>query len=145
MDTTIICLGNRLIPEDAAGPAVYDRLKQLNLPEDVHLMEGGTAGLNLIPLLERCDIVIFVDSVCGYTREGDIVLLEKDAITCEAGSPRFGHDPDLPYVLAVLPRVSSGKIPEKIMLIGIEGKWTPAAIEQAADLCLTLVEKSRGV
>lgn len=138
MDTTIICLGNRLLPEDSAGPAVFDSLHERNLPDDIEIFEGGTAGLNLLPLLERENRVVFVDSVSGYTSEGNIVLLDLETITHAVSSPQFGHDTGLPYVLSILPEVSDGKIPSEIVLIGLEGECSEKVIHEAADLCITV-------
>lgn len=142
MKTSIICLGNRLLHEDSAGPAVYDYLRQLELPEEVEIYEGGTAGLNLIPLLEQGGRVIFVDSVSGFTSEGSIVILDQRAIVENVPSPAYGHDIGLPHVLSLLPQVTDGMPPHEVLLIGIEGEWSEATIKKSADLCLAEIEKN---
>jgi Ni,Fe-hydrogenase maturation factor len=37
----IICIGNRHVAGDAAGPQVYERLRERALPPGVELVDGG--------------------------------------------------------------------------------------------------------
>lgn len=137
MRSYIICIGNRLLAEDASGPAVFDSLQKLTLPQNVEIIEGGTAGLNLLPLLEKGGRVIFVDTVSGFTDDGEIILLDQKTITESATLPHFGHDIGLPYILSVLPNVYDGQMPEEIILIGLEGQCDAQTIEKAAKLSIS--------
>jgi hydrogenase maturation protease len=138
MKNRIICIGNRLLPEDAAGPAVFDCLQKFRLPAGTELIEGGTAGLNLLPLLEQVGRVVFVDTVSGFTSDGEIIVLDQAALVRSSTTPQFGHDIGLPYVLSVLPKVCDGELPEEITLIGLEGKCDAQVIEKAAKLSLSV-------
>lgn len=135
MTSAIICIGNRFVAGDAAGPAVYDRLLQLgSLPGDIEIVDGGLQGLNLLPLLERGGKVVFVDAVSGFTDPGQIVLLDGKEITAISERSSFGHEAGLTYLLDMLPRVCDGEMPEEIALVGIEGEATPEVLDQAARL-----------
>jgi hydrogenase maturation protease len=134
----IICIGNRLLPEDASGPAVFDYLQRLTLPRDIEIIEGGTAGLNLLPLLERGGRVVFVDTVTGFTNDGDIILLDQKTLIQSAANPSFGHDAGLPYVLSLLPKVCDGPMPQEIILIGLEGQCDAQVIDRAAMLSVSI-------
>jgi hydrogenase maturation protease len=135
----IICIGNRYVQEDAAGLAVLAELETIQpLPPEIELIEGGLAGLNLLPLLEQGGRVVFVDSVKGFTQPGEIILLD-----CRDGVPQgdaghFDHGAGLAYLLAVLPRVCDGELPQEIVLIGLEGQCTGKTIERAARLSLNI-------
>lgn len=137
MKGRIICIGNRYIQEDAAGLAVFAELEKMHpLPRHIELIEGGLAGLNLLPLLEQGGRVVFVDSVRGFTQPGEIILLDcRDGVpTDDAG--HFDHGAGLAYLLAVLPRVCDGELPKEIALVGLEGQCTGKTIERAARLSL---------
>lgn len=134
----IICLGNRLVAEDAAGPAVFDKLLQINLPREIEVIEGGTAGLNLLPLLERRGRLVLVDAVSGFTSNGDIIVLDQSEITQTLTTPQFGHDIGLPYLLSLLPEVCSGVMPEEIIVIGLEGVCDAETVERAAELSVSI-------
>jgi hydrogenase maturation protease len=133
----IICIGNRFVAHDAAGPAVYDRLLHIKpLPEGVEIIDGGMSGLNLLPLLEQGGRVVFVDAVSGFGTPGQIVLLTQQEIVNTVTSSSFDHSAGLTYLLTVLPRVCEGEMPEEIVLVGLEGEYSPQVVEQAARLCL---------
>lgn len=135
----IICIGNRFVQEDAAGPAVLailDKMEQL--PPQIELIEGGLAGLNLLPLLEQGGRVVFIDSVSGFTRPGEIVLLDSREITSTLDGYHFDHEAGLAYLLTVLPKVCDGELPEEIVLVGLEGECSAATIKRAAGLSVAI-------
>lgn len=134
----IICIGNRLVAQDAAGPMVFDRLRQRTLPKDIQLSEGGLAGLDLLPLLEQGGRVVFVDAVSGFTDAGRIVLLDQQELLCQTTDPAYGHNAGLPYLLAILPHVCEGTLPEAVTLIGLEGVCSSAVIDEAAALSIAI-------
>lgn len=139
MKGCIVCIGNRFVESDAAGPLVFDQLQAMQpLPHGIELIEGGLAGLNLLPLLEQGGRVVFVDAVRGFAEAGEMVLLDRQEILDIDSQPHFDHGAGLPYVLAVLPRVCDGELPEEIFLLGLEGNCTTQTIERAAGLSIAV-------
>lgn len=147
----IICIGNRYIPEDAAGSKVYERLLQGALPLDVEVIDGGLAGLNLLRFVEGAERVVFVDSVSGFIQpnenkenENGIVVLEAADVAPVAGS-RYEHSAGLVYLLRVLPDVCDGIVPH-MLLVGIEGQPDEEVIDKAAALAVKIaVEGDREI
>lgn len=141
MKGTIICIGNRFVEEDSAGLQVFDCIQEMRpLPSGIELVEGGLAGLNLLPLLEQGGRVVFVDAVRGFAQEGEIVVLSYREILQSPGQFRFGHDAGLPYLLAVLPKVCDGELPEDIVLLGLEGRCVAKTLEKAAKMSIAIAE-----
>lgn len=137
----IICIGNRFVAEDDAGIQVFSTLQKMApLPAGIDLIEGGTAGLNLLPLLEKGGRVVFVDAVRGFTDPGTIVLLNSKDITANPALQYYDHNAGLPYVLTALPHVCDGDMPEEIFLIGLEGECSPDMVEQAASLSIAVAK-----
>jgi len=134
----IICIGNRFVAADAAGPAVFDRLQEMVLPEGVEPVEGGLAGLNLLPFLEKGGRVVFVDAVQGFAGPGEVVLLGEREIAGITSQSHYDHGAGLPYVLAVLPQVADGRLPEEISLVGLEGECSMETIDRAARLSIAV-------
>ena len=134
----IICIGNRLVTSDAAGLAVYDRLRSLQLPADIRLIEGGLAGLDLLPFLETGGRVVFVDTVSGFTKNGGIVVLDQHSLLRESSATSYGHEAGLPYLLAILPHVCEGVLPDEITLVGLEGAYSNDTIDEAVSLILEI-------
>lgn len=133
--TRIICLGNRFAEADSAGPQVLDLLRQMQLSPSVETVEGGLAGLDLLPLLEGARRVIFVDAITGFDQDG--VSLLTGAEVAELAGSHYEHAAGLPYLLKVLPQALEGPAPF-ISLVGIQGVADPARLRQAAELAVRL-------
>lgn len=129
MTTRILCVGNRLIAEDSAGPQVHDRLSEMSLPPSIEVIDGGLAGLDLLPFFEGTHRVVLVDSVRGFAAPGEVVVLEAGDVL-SAVDRRYDHAGGLGYLLRVLPHVLS-PVPE-LTLVGIESPHKGAAIDEAA-------------
>ena len=139
MNGTIICIGNRYVAADSAGLQVFDCIQAMPpLPAGIELVEGGLAGLNLLPLLERGGRVVFVDAVRGFAQAGDIVVLSHREILQAPGQFHFGHEAGLAYLLTVLPKVCDGELPEDIVLLGLEGRCGQETFEKAAKMGIAI-------
>lgn len=115
----IICIGNPLIPEDAAGPQMYSHLLNSVLPEDVELIDGGIRGLDLLPFFDGAKQVILIDQVSGFRSDSGVLLLEGDELL-KATEKRFDHQAGIGYLLRMLPLVCERSVPS-MQMIGIEG------------------------
>lgn len=140
MKDRIICIGNRLVDHDRAGPAVYDRLAAQEIPSHIELIEGGISGLNLLAFLENAATVVFVDSVSGFTHPDGVVLLDQTRIKEACPPGHYGHDAGVAYLLAVLPGVCETPLPRNIFLVGLEGHCSQKTIDHAATLALSMIE-----
>ncbi|MFC1975804.1 hydrogenase maturation protease [Chloroflexota bacterium] len=140
----IICIGNPYIPEDTAGPKVYKRLLQYTLPNDVEIIDGGLAGLDLLRFVEGAERVVFVDRVSGFGQPNsgkqdancEIVVLDAANIASVAAN-RYDHAAGLAYLLHVLPEVCENPVPPTV-LVGIEGHPDKRVIDKAAALALEI-------
>ena len=135
----IICIGNKFVSEDAAGPKVYEHLMQTEIPSGIEVIDGGLAGLNLLSLVEGMECVVFVDSVSGFGNPGEVLVLDIQDVVATLGGA-YDHAAGLPYLLGVLPHVCEGAIPN-IFIVGIEHLWNEATIAKAATLALEPVTK----
>ena len=133
----IICIGNRYLPEDAAGYEVYRFLSKRGLPNGVDLIDGGLAGLDLLQYLEGMERVVIIDSISGFGANGDIRMFSAVEVA-KAADPCFDHAAGLPYLLSVLPEVCDGTVPE-IWVLGIEGIPDMEAVRSAAAQALDAV------
>ena len=139
MKGTIICIGNRFIAEDAAGLEVFEILQARRpLPVGIDLVEGGLVGLNLLPFLEQGGRVVFIDTVKGFTKEGEIILLSHQEILQASGQFHHDHGAGLPYLLTVFPKVCDGEPPEEIVLLGLEGKCGAKTLKKAAQMSIAI-------
>ena len=60
----VFFVGNRLMLDDGVGPAAYDEiLAGYDIPENVTLVDVGCMSLDMLPYVERCDLILTVDAV----------------------------------------------------------------------------------
>ncbi len=142
MKWSIICIGNRIVEDDAYGPAVYDYLEKLEISDDIEIVDGGTGGLNLLQFIEGRDRIVFVDRISGYTEKGEITVLHWLEVVESVPDSFYGHDLGLAALLTVLPKVCDGQLPEEMVLVGCESGWDSVTVERGAKLSLEIAASS---
>ncbi|WP_052299962.1 hydrogenase maturation protease [Ferroglobus placidus] len=111
-------VGNPLAGDDAVGIEVVKRLKKLELPEEVDLIEGGTLSFQLINFFDNYDKIVVVDAVKTGRKPGSVVRLEmNEFFDFSKISVLTSHDFDFFTVAKVLSMIR--EIPE-IVVIGVE-------------------------
>lgn len=125
----VIGLGNPLMGDDGLGLAVLERLRgQWRFGPGVELVDGGTWGMNLLPLIEDAGGVILIDAIRAGGPPGAEVTLERDALPRSLATKLSPHQIDLQDVLALAEL--RGTLPRRMVAIGAE----PARVELSAGL-----------
>jgi hydrogenase maturation protease len=128
-EALVIGLGNPLMGDDGLGLVALDRLRtQWELPATVCLVDGGTWGMNLLPLLEDAEAVVLIDAIDAGRVPGELVLLERDDVPRFLGLKLSPHQIDLREVMALA--AFRGKLPERLVVIGLQ----PERVEMSAEL-----------
>jgi len=125
----ILGLGNPLLGDEGIGVRVVEELKGRELPDGVAVVEGGTAGLGLIGLMEGYQRVIIVDAADMGRSPGCVVRftpLEAQFKTAEA--PLSLHQIGLGEMLALAEALEVA--PAELVIIGIQ----PSQVEMGARL-----------
>src|SRR5512135_2249030 len=77
---TILGLGNILMTDEGVGVhTVQEFEKRYEVPEYVEIIDGGAAGLDLIPFIEGREKVLMVDAVNFDREPGYMDILENEA------------------------------------------------------------------
>lgn len=106
----------------------------------VEIVDGGLAGLNLLPMLAGPERVIFVDAISGFDNDQQVMVLEQQRILADEAADSYGHAAGLPYLLRLLPQIHPGKVPE-ILMVGVQGRTTTNKIRKAAHLALQIADR----
>ena len=122
MSTLIVCIGNDLAADDGAGPAVYQALKKITLPESTRLKLLGVGGMDLLEIFSGEDYLVVVDAVQFGAIPGTIHSLDWDRIPTLGQRPVSGHGIGIREAIDVGRRLYPEKTPRHVHLIGIEGK-----------------------
>jgi hydrogenase maturation protease len=117
-DLLIICCGNLYSSDDAVGLHAAWRLKELNLPDGVQVIEAGTPGLNLLDLWEETEKVIIVDAVMSGSDPGTIHQFDGAALPPRDMLPLCLHGFNVVDAIEMARKL--GSLPAELRIIGIE-------------------------
>ncbi len=119
MNIAVFGLGNILLSDDGVGVHAINRMKnEYEFPESVALIDGGTKGLDLLPLFENRDKVLIIDAANFKKEPGAIDTVEGDKIPAFLSSKLSVHQIGLSDMLfaAKLMEIT----PPDMCLIGIQ-------------------------
>lgn len=127
--TVVIGLGNPLMADDGLGLAALERLRaEWALPPEVELVDGGTWGMSLLPIIEDAAQVVLLDAIRTGAPPGTLQVMERDALPRYLSAKLSPHQVDLRDVLALAEL--RGTLPHDIVAIGLE----PQCVELATEL-----------
>lgn len=82
----VLGVGNLLLSDEGVGPTVVAHLAERWLfPPEVELVDGATAGLELISLFERVDDLVVIDTVRAGAEPGAIYRFTPEDVPETAG------------------------------------------------------------
>lgn len=136
---TLIGLGNLLLRDEGIGIHVIRALEaDYQADPDLEIVDGGTAGLDLLPYIEDRDRVLFVDVVNFRQEPGYIGVLENQEIPV-----LFTHKDSLHH-LGLLDVLAAAQLldrsPREVCLIGIQPHSVETGIELSSLLQARLPE-----
>lgn len=133
--TVILGLGNLLMGDEGVGIHVIRRLEEMELPPRVELVDGGTAGLDLLPILDQADRAIIVDAVRAGGEPGSIYRFGPEDIGREPLEALSLHQVSLQEVWQAARWLN---IEPETVVIGVEPKRIAPSLELSEQLRATL-------
>lgn len=134
-DLLVLGLGNVLCGDDGAGVvAVHEILAGFEPPPGVEVLDGGTLGLSLLPLLEDAKAAILLDAIRTDDPPGTLVRLEGDEVGPAVAHRLSVHQVGVADLLDAA-RLR-GSAPKTLILLGI----VPESLELGIALSLRVAE-----
>lgn len=125
----VLGIGNLVMSDDGVGVRVVQELQRsYRFPENVNVVDGGTLGLDLLPLLEDATHLILVDAVETGEKPGSLVRLTGQELPIALQTKLSPHQMGLKDLLAVSELM--GHSPGEMVLIGVQ----PGSVEMGAEL-----------
>lgn len=129
--TVVIGLGNPLMGDDGVGLAVLARLMERgDTPRDVELVDGGTWGMNLLPVIESAGRVLLIDAINTNAPPGTMQELSRHQLPRYLATKISPHQVDLHDVLALAEL--RGTLPDDTMAIGLQPERVEMTIALSA-------------
>ncbi len=116
-EITVICLGNPVRGDDAAGHLVADLLSDA---PNIRVIKAHSAAEALHELMSPKQELILVDALEPLSRPGRIHRLRGYHRLSRGAGWRSSHTVDLRELLALAEEL--GALPEKVTIYGIEGE-----------------------
>jgi hydrogenase maturation protease len=125
----VIGVGNPIMGDDGLGLAALVRLRERwSLPESVCLVDGGTWGMNLLPLIEDAERLLFLDAIDAGRPAGALVVLDREDLPRFLSHKLSPHQIDLREALALAEL--RGTLPAEVTVIGLQ----PGRVEMSTRL-----------
>jgi hydrogenase maturation protease len=141
---TVIGLGNILMRDEGIGVHAVNRFRErYSVPDSVEIVDGGTCGLDLMPVIEGRKKVLIVDAVNFEREPGYIDQLVNDEIPARFSTKASLHHLGLMDVLSIV-RLADA-MPEEICIIGIQPETIELGLEMTESMTAkldVLVEKT---
>jgi len=131
-DILILGIGNILLKDEGVGVHVVNKLKEMSLPEDVELLDGGTAGLDLVDFIANRKKVIVIDAVNTGEKPGTIYRLTEENLDVKPKAIMSFHEID--FLDAIHMSDVMGNKPAEVIVIGIEPKDMSDGIDLSPEI-----------
>ena len=125
MTILVLGVGNILLSDEAIGVRIAGALAaRYHLPDHVEVLDGGTAGMELLEAMANRRHLIIVDAIVSRNYSpGTIMTLRDDEVPVLFTNKISPHQLGLADVLSALR--FTGEFPRKLTLIGV----IPASLE----------------
>ena len=133
MDILVLGIGNVLLTDEGIGVRALKELeRKFIFPPEVGLLDGGTAGIELLRHIRNRDHLIIIDAMkCGQ-KPGTVVRLEGMEVPTAFRTRISPHQLGLSDLLAAA--MLTDELPENLVLFGVE----PERIDVGLDLTETV-------
>ncbi len=127
--TLVLGLGNPLVSDEGFGVQAVQRLQErYRFPDEVEVVDGGTLGLRLLPMLEDADRILILDAVDVSRSPGTVVQISWEDVHRALPVKISPHQETVTEVLALL-ELRRGK-PDEFLIIGCQ----PASLDMGLEL-----------
>ncbi len=120
-DILVLGIGNILLMDEGIGIKAIEALeRRYDLPDNVELLDGGTAGIELLRHIEDRQYLIIIDAMKWDQPPGTVMRVEGDDVPAAFKTRISPHQLGLSDLLAAA--LLTDKMPENVILFGVEPK-----------------------
>ena len=128
----LLGVGNILLSDEGVGVRVVEAMKEIKLPDNVELLDGGTGAFDLLDVMADRDKVIIIDAVKGGGEPGAVYRFSPDDTKAEVKFLTSVHQISLLDTLSMA-RIT-GCSPRDIVIFGIEPREVDWGLELSPEV-----------
>lgn len=114
----ILGLGNILLKDEGAGVHIAEEIGKRSLPENVEVIDGGTASMDILMTLKDVKKLIIVDALRGGEKPGTVYRLHPEDLSAVSDCNMSLHQITVLEGLIIAKKI--GNAPQETVIIGIE-------------------------
>lgn len=115
----VLGVGNLLLGDEGVGVHAVNALKKESLPRSVEVIDGGTAGLDLMFMLEGAAFAVIIDCLEAGAEPGTIFRVPVEELMASAPGRNISlHETSLPEMLSLAAKM--GKLPPAAVVYGVQ-------------------------
>jgi len=149
--TLVLGIGNILLKDEGVGVVVAQRIEAARaagdavVPGDTRVVDGGTLGLDLLPMIGDAERVVLVDAVNLGQAPGTVTVLRDDTVQAALSGHVSPHQIGVGDLVAAA-RLT-GVMPPRLTLVGIQpgeisiGLELTGPVEAAVDVAIDVVRR----
>ncbi|MBL7146939.1 MAG: HyaD/HybD family hydrogenase maturation endopeptidase [Phycisphaerae bacterium] len=128
----VLGIGNILLRDEGVGVRVIEQMQKMHLPDEVELVDGGTAGADLLDVLAERRKVIVIDAVQADCEPGTVLRFTADDLVRPDGVGMSLHELGLGEALTMAMQL--GCAPEDVVVFGIKPKDIECGLELSEEI-----------
>lgn len=132
----ILGIGNILLRDEGVGVRVIEQMQKMRLPDDVELVDGGTAGADLLDVLAERRKVIVIDAVQADCEPTTVLRFTADDLVRPDGVGMSLHELGLGEALTMARQL--GCAPEDVVVFGIKPKDISCGLELSKEIAASI-------
>jgi hydrogenase maturation protease len=118
MSILVLGVGNVLLTDEGIGVRTVETLlEEYRFSDNVEVVDGGTAGMELVEIIANQDHVILIDAVNTGADVGTVVTLEDEEVPALFRSRISPHQLGISDLLGVM--ALTGETPKNFTLFGV--------------------------
>ena len=119
MDILVLGIGNVLLTDEGIGVRALNELeRRYTFPENVELLDGGTAGIELLRHIRNRDYLIIIDAMKFNQEPGTVTRVEGNDVPAAFRTRISPHQLGLSDLLAAA--MLTDELPPNLVLFGVE-------------------------
>ena len=132
----VLGIGNILLRDEGVGVRVIEQMREIPLPDDVELVDGGTAGADLLDVLAERKKVIVIDAVQADCEPGTVLRFTAEDLVRPDGVGMSLHELGLGGALKMTKQL--GCEPKEVVVFGIKPRDISCGLELSEEITASL-------
>ena len=133
LDVLVLGIGNILLKDEGVGVRAVEALEgRYHLPDGVEIVDGGTAGFELLGYIRDREHLIVVDAIAHDQKPGTVMRVEGEDVRATFSQRISPHQLGISDVLAA--SLVTGEPPRNLVLFGIEPKDLDTGLELSEEV-----------